>query len=71
MEIFLGHEYPAIGIKCKSSIDYEKIPDFISLYDEVELLINKIGIENIKKEAQIIDTVKWNKLREIGWYFED
>ena len=67
---FLGNKYPAIGIKCKSETDYEKIPEFIDLFDEVENLINEIGLENIKKEAELTDPIKWNELKTIGWYFE-
>ncbi|MFC5044696.1 hypothetical protein ACFSTE_22425 [Aquimarina hainanensis] len=67
---FLGNKYPAIGIQCELDTDYEKIPDFIDLFDEVEILINKIGLENIKKEAELIDAIKWNELNAIGWYFE-
>ena len=67
---FLGNKYPAIGIQCNSDSDYDKIPDFIDLFDQVEILINKIGIDNIRKDAESIDTIKWNELKEIGWYFE-
>lgn len=67
---FLGNKYPAIGIKCKSKDDYKMIPNFIDLYDEVELLINKIGLINIKKEAELINTITWDELKAMGWYFE-
>ncbi len=67
---FLGNKYPAIGIQCELDTDYEKIPDFIDLFEEVEILINKIGLENIKKEAELIDAIKWSELNAIGWYFE-
>ena len=68
---FLGNKYPAIGIQCDSFSDYNKIPDFIDLFDEVEILIEKIGLDNIKKEAELIDTIKWNELKKIGWYFKN
>jgi hypothetical protein len=67
---FLGNGYPAIGIQCESESDYEKIPDFIDLFDEVEILIEKIGLDNIKKEAELIYAIKWNELNSIGWCFE-
>ncbi|WP_459212272.1 hypothetical protein [Aquimarina rhabdastrellae] len=67
---FLGNQYPAIGIQCKNQEDYDKIPDFIDLYNGVEILINEIGLEEIKEEAKFVDTITWNDLKEIGWYFE-
>lgn len=67
---FLGNKYPAIGIKCKTESDYKRIPDFIDLFDEVEILIGKIGLQNIKKEARLIDTISWSELNKIGWYFK-
>ena len=67
---FLGNNYPAIGIQCDTETDYERIPDFIDLFDEVEILIDKTGLDNIKKEAESIDAIKWNELESIGWYFE-
>jgi len=67
---FLGNKYPAIGIQCELDTDYEKIPEFTDLFDEVEILINKIGLENLKKEAELIDVIKWDELNAIGWYFE-
>ncbi|WP_298878192.1 hypothetical protein [uncultured Polaribacter sp.] len=68
---FLENKYPAIGITCNSIEDHIQIPDFIDLINEVEILINKIGLVNIKKEAEKIETIGWEKLNSIGWYFED
>ncbi len=68
---FLGNKYPAIGIQCDSESDYKEIPDFIDLFDKVEILIDKIGFENIKKEAESINIIGWNELNSIGWYFEN
>ena len=67
---FLGNKYPVIGIKCKTESDYKRIPDFIDLFDQVEILIKKIGLDNIKKEAKLIDTISWNELNKIGWYLK-
>lgn len=66
---FSGNSYPAIGIKCELETDYQKIPEFIDLFDEVEILINSIGLESIKKEAELIDSIKWSELKAIGWHF--
>ena len=68
---FHENKYPAIGITCSSMSDYVKIPDFIDLIEEVETLINQIGLENIKAEAETINTIGWKKLNSIGWYLED
>lgn len=68
---FLGNNYPAIGIKCKTESDYKRIPDFIQLYDKVEILIEKIGLDNIRKEAKLVETITWCELNKIGWYFSD
>ncbi|MEL6560164.1 MAG: hypothetical protein AAFQ94_18390 [Bacteroidota bacterium] len=67
---FLGNKYPAIGIECKSNADYKKIYGFTELFDEVEILIDQVGIENIKKDAELVENIRWNRLKEIGWYFE-
>ena len=68
---FLGDKYPAIGIQCELDSDYQYIPDFIDLFDNVEKLIDKIGFENIKEEAKSINVISWNELNSIGWYFKD
>lgn len=68
---FLENEYPAIGIQCKSKKDYLKILDSTDLLDEVEILINQIGIEKIKKDADSVNTIQWDRLKEVGWHFEN
>ena len=68
---FMGNSYPAIGIQCKSTDDYQKIPGFIDLYDEVEKLIDRVGMDHIMQEAASVEVLKWARLKEVGWYFDE
>ncbi|GEM_PF-5725413 len=66
---FLGNKYPAIGIDSKNREDLEVVPDFIYLYDLIEEWIAEIGIEKIKGEASKIETIEWDELNRIGYYY--
>lgn len=65
---FLGNQFAAIGIECKSNEEFKSLPDFIALYNQVELIINDLGVDNIKKEAVNIETITWKQLQKDGWY---
>ena len=39
------------------------IPEFLNLDEQVEIWLNKIGIETIKSEAKKIKTVNWETLK--------
>lgn len=62
----LENKYPAIGILCKSKKDYTQILESTDLLEEVQVLIKKIGIEKIKKNADSVKTIKWDRLKEVG-----
>ena len=58
-----GEPYPVIGLYSDNSKDFEKIPEFLDLDERVEIWLNEIGIETIKKEAKKIKTISWETLK--------
>jgi len=58
-----GESYPVIGFYSDNPKDLEKVPEFLDLDEEVEMWLNKIGIETIKKESENIKTVSWELLK--------
>lgn len=58
-----GEPYPVIGLYSDNSEDLKKIPDFLDLDEEVEIWLNKIGIETIRKEAEKIKVMSWETLK--------
>lgn len=58
-----GESYPVIGFYSDTPKDLENIPKFLDLDEEVEIWVNNIGIETIKKESQNIKTVNWETLK--------
>lgn len=63
-----GNPYPVIRIYSDNSEDFKKIPDFLDLYDEMEVWLHKIGIDNIKRESEKIVTINWETLKRIRDY---
>ena len=58
-----GEAYPVIGLYSDNPKDLEKIPEFLDLDEQVEIWLDKIGIETIKKDAEKIKTVNWETLK--------
>ncbi|TDQ25725.1 hypothetical protein [Tenacibaculum caenipelagi] len=63
-----GEPYPVIGLYSDNLEDLKKIPDFLDLDEEVEIWLNKIGIETIRKESEKIKVMSWETLKNINTY---
>src|SRR5690606_25090668 len=57
-----GEPYPVIGLYSDNPKDLKKIPEFLDLDEQVQIWLNKIGIETIKNDAKKIKTVDWETL---------
>ena len=58
-----GEPYPVIGLYSDNPEDLKKIPDFFDLDEEIEIWLNKIGIETIRKESEKIKVMSWETLK--------
>ena len=58
-----GEPYPVIGLYSDNPKDLEKIPEFLDLDEQVDIWLNKVGIETLKKDAEKINTVNWETLK--------
>jgi hypothetical protein len=58
-----GEPYPVIGLYSDNPKDLEEVPEFLDLDEKVDIWLNKIGIETIKKDAEKIKTVNWETLK--------
>ncbi len=65
-----GSAYPAIGIRCSREEDFDLLPSFIDLYDELETKMSDDMIEKVIDEAKGIDSITWEKLKNIKVYTE-
>ncbi|WP_428740191.1 hypothetical protein [Tenacibaculum sp.] len=63
-----GEPYPVIGLYSDNLEDLKKIPDFLDLDEEVEIWLNKIGIETIRKESEKIKVMSLETLKNINTY---
>ncbi|WP_394751100.1 hypothetical protein [Spongiimicrobium salis] len=58
-----GEPYPVIGFYSDNPKDLREIPEFLDLYEEIEVWLNKIGMNTIKKESEKIKTINWEMLK--------
>ncbi|WP_196884938.1 hypothetical protein [Aureivirga sp. CE67] len=65
-----GAPYPVIGIHCEDENDFKKLPSFIDLFDEIEEKITDEVLNEILEATKNIDSITWEKLKEIGTYSE-
>jgi len=59
-----GKPYPVIGLLAKKQDDLNKITDFLDLNELVEIWINKIGIDVIKKKSKKLNVISWETLKK-------
>ncbi|MEN2400857.1 hypothetical protein GKZ90_0013815 [Flavobacterium sp. MC2016-06] len=66
---FLGQNYPAIGIRCKSNLKEPIALDFFEMDEKVEnWLANLGGIENLIEKSKNIKTIDWKTLEKFKEY---
>jgi hypothetical protein len=58
-----GESYPVIGYYTENPEDFNKILELLDLDEEIEIWLNKIGIETIKRESEKIKTMSWETLK--------
>jgi len=58
-----GEPYPVIGLYSDNPKDLEQIPKTLNLDERIEIWLNEIGIETIKKEAGKSKITSWETLK--------
>ena len=63
-----GSSYPAIGIHCTRNEDFNLLPSFINLYDDLERKMTDEMIKEIVNESKMIESISWEELKKIKVY---
>lgn len=57
-----------IGIYCEDQADFEKLPSFNDLFDQLEMLMTYGMIKEVLEETNNIEAISWEELKRIGVY---